>query len=207
MVVVLGQADKQIVAKDFLNQQKVDLMKKAVKRILEWDEEAFERSLYQLQRKIVNEDKLMQLKKERTKQAKTDDVTCFKFVCFKCDAFVCKASDIRIAGGAHHFVINPDFKGRARFTGDGHSKVITENLSFTHKMYCAHEGCNQSWGMRAVYNGATVPLLAKRNFRFYKDADGCQGNKQFLSDWNDVPFLFLDMRPDDLEPLMSDELN
>ena len=203
LVVVLGQADKQIVAKEYMNEQKVKLMEKAVEKTLEMDQELLQRNLLQLQQAVVTEERKKAAMRERSRRTKTADINRFKFLCQKCKDFVCRASDIKVVDNAHHIVVDTDFKTRVVYRGHGNPSPMGQDIFFTHKSYC--KDCNLGWGIRAIYNGTKVPVLGKGNFIF----DENNGEKPTrLAEWNDVPFLFETVTPEDIERLdaVCDEL-
>ena len=204
MVVTIGQADKQVLARYAVNNEKVQLMHQAVDELMKLRAEDLRETMKQLQRGVL-EAYEVELRKERElKMRQTEDPAHFRFRCFKCPVIACETKDVRLVGGAHHMVVDPTFSDRVKFVDKPTLEYMGMECYKNAKMYCKE--CGQDWGVRVqMERHFELPCLKGGSF-LYEDRR-TSGRAKHFRKWDELEINFEEESAEDVVRLMLDAKN
>ncbi|NXD97726.1 DHX58 helicase, partial [Chaetorhynchus papuensis] len=177
---VLAKANSREVSRELLNEDLVELMKRAIQAVQAMPEQEYHQKIRELQRVAVASWLLKEARiSERRQLHDPDDVRLY---CVNCNAAVCHGSDIRTVEGVHHVNVNPDFRLCYRVSS---GKIQFQRAFKDWEPGCriACSACSQDWGMEMLYRQVKLPILCIKNFVVETPAE-----KRRYKKWSAVTF-------------------
>ncbi|XP_060093158.1 antiviral innate immune response receptor RIG-I [Heteronotia binoei] len=177
-ILVTSKRDRAETEKN--NMLKEELMNKAIEKLQKWDEATLAQKINDLQMRLKQ--KQDSKKKESPQKAKAGSR---KLLCRKCKKFACDSEDIRVIEGAHHTVINENF--RQLYITRPHEKArCYSNFEKRCKLYCSDEKCQHDWGITVRYMTLDdLPIIKVESFIVQ---DVVSGTQHLFRKWKDVDF-------------------
>ncbi|XP_077201385.1 antiviral innate immune response receptor RIG-I isoform X2 [Paroedura picta] len=163
-----------------INMLKEEMMNRAIENLQKWDEDELAQKINDLQMKEKR--KQDSKKNESSPKPKAGNR---RLLCRKCKKFACESEDIRVIEGAHHTVIDTDF--RQRYIKRPHERAkCYGNFEKRCKLFCGNEKCQHDWGITARYmNLDDLPIIKVESFIV---EDVLTGEQRPFRKWKDVDF-------------------
>ncbi|NXS26133.1 DHX58 helicase, partial [Pomatostomus ruficeps] len=177
---VLAKANSREVSRELLNEDLVELMKRAIEAVQAMPEQEYCQKIRELQRVAVASWLMKEARiSERRLQHDPDSVYLF---CVNCNVAVCRGSDIRTVEGMHHVNVNPNFRLYYRVSS---GKIQFQRTFKDWEPGCriACKACSQDWGMEMLYRHVKLPILCIKNFVVETPAE-----KRRYKKWSSVTF-------------------
>ncbi|XP_025927030.1 probable ATP-dependent RNA helicase DHX58 isoform X2 [Apteryx rowi] len=177
---ILAKASSREVSRELLNEDLIELMVRAIRKVQDMPEREYRLKITELQRNAVVSWKLKEAKNSERRQLHDPGTACL--YCVNCNMAVCHGSDIRTVEGMHHVNINPLFRLYYRVTP---GKVELERSFKDWEPGCriVCNECSQDWGMEMIYQGVKLPILCIKNFVVETPAE-----KRKYKKWSSVTF-------------------
>ncbi|NXY13719.1 DHX58 helicase, partial [Atrichornis clamosus] len=177
---VLAKANSREVSRELLNEDLVELMKRAIQAVQAMPEQEYCQKIQELQQVAV----ASWLMKEATisKRRQLHDPDTVYLYCVNCSTAVCRGSDIRTVEGMHHVNIKPSFRSHYRVSS---GKIQFQRTFKDWEPGCriACSECSQDWGMEMLYQQVKLPILCIKNFVVKTPAE-----KRRYKKWSAVTF-------------------
>ncbi|NXO32285.1 DHX58 helicase, partial [Cisticola juncidis] len=177
---VLAKANSREVTRELLNEDLVELMKRAIKAVHAMPEQEYCQKIRELQRMAVAS---WMLKEARvTERRQQHDPGAVRLYCINCNSAVCCGSDIRTVEGMHHVNVNPKFGSYYRVSS---GKIQFQRTFKDWEPGCriSCKACSQDWGMEMLYRQVKLPILCIKNFVVETPAE-----KRKYKKWSSVTF-------------------
>ncbi|XP_021388552.1 ATP-dependent RNA helicase DHX58 isoform X1 [Lonchura striata] len=177
---VLAKANTREVTRELLNEDLVELMKRAIQAVQAMPEQEYCQKIWELQRVAVAS---WLLKEARlSEQRQLHDPAAVRLYCVNCSAAVCRGSDIRTVEAMHHVNVNPAFRSYYRVSsGKMHFQRTFKDWEPGCRISC--KDCSQDWGMEMLYRQVKLPVLSIKNFVVETPAE-----KRRYKKWGAVTF-------------------
>ncbi|NWX37911.1 DHX58 helicase, partial [Notiomystis cincta] len=177
---VLAKANSKEVSRELLNEDLVELMKKAIQAVQDMPAQEYCQKIRELQQVAV----ASWLMKEARIGARRrlHDPAAVRLYCVNCNAAVCRGSDIRTVEGMHHVNVNPKFGSYYRVSS---GKIQFQRTFKDWEPGCriSCKACSQDWGMEMLYRQMKLPILCIKNFVVETPAE-----KRRYKKWSVVTF-------------------
>ncbi|XP_015506601.1 probable ATP-dependent RNA helicase DHX58 [Parus major] len=158
---VLAKANSREVTRELLNEDLVELMKRAIQAVQAMPEQEYCQKIQELQRVAVASWLMKEARISKRRQLHDPDAV--RLYCVNCNAAVCRGSDIRTVEGMHHVNINPKFGSYYRVSsGKIHFQRTFKDWEPGCCISC--KACSQDWGMEMLYRQVKLPILCIKNF-------------------------------------------
>ncbi|NWV58173.1 DHX58 helicase, partial [Daphoenositta chrysoptera] len=177
---VLAKANSREVSRELLNEDLVELMKRAIQAVQAMPEQEYCQKIQELQQVAVAS---WLMKEARiSKRRHLHDPDAVRLYCVNCNTAVCHGSDIRTVEGMHHVNINPKFGVYYRVSS---GKIQFQRTFKDWEPGCriACSACSQDWGMEMLYRQVKLPILCIKNFVVETPAE-----KRRYKKWSAVTF-------------------
>ncbi|NXS84075.1 DHX58 helicase, partial [Erpornis zantholeuca] len=177
---VLAKANSREVSRELLNEDLVELMKRAIHAVQAMSEQEYCQKIQERQRVAV----ASQLMKEAriSERRQLHDPDAVRLYCVNCNTAVCHGSDIRTVEGMHHVNVNPKFRLYYRVTS-GKIQFQRTFRDWEPGCHIACSTCSQDWGMEMLYRQVKLPILCIKNFVVETPAE-----KRRYKKWSAVTF-------------------
>ncbi|KAL8203044.1 UNVERIFIED_CONTAM: hypothetical protein K2H54_036536 [Gekko kuhli] len=160
------------------NMLKEKMMNKAIENLQKWDEATLAQKINDLQMK--QKQKQDSKKKVSPQKPKAGSQ---KLLCRKCKRFACVSEDIRVIEGAHHTVIDNNFR-QCYITRPHENTKGYGNFQKQCKLYCGE--CQHDWGITVKYmNLDDLPIIKVESFIV---EDIVSGMQRHFRKWKEVHF-------------------
>ncbi|NXI79480.1 DHX58 helicase, partial [Rhipidura dahli] len=158
---VLAKANSREVSRELLNEDLVELMKRAIQAVQAMPEQEYCQKIRELQRVAVASWLMKEARISERRQLHDPDAV--RLYCINCNTAVCHGSDIRTVEGMHHVNVNPDFGLHYRVSS---GKIQFQRAFKDWEPGCriACSACSQDWGMEMLYRQVKLPILCIKNF-------------------------------------------
>ncbi|KAF1496200.1 putative ATP-dependent RNA helicase DHX58, partial [Megadyptes antipodes antipodes] len=178
---VLAKASSREISRELLNEDLVELMKRAIRVVQAMPEQEYRLKIRELQRVAVASCLMKEARISERRQLHDPDAVYL--YCVNCNMAVCRGSDIRTVESMHHVNINPNFGLYYRVS----SGKIQFQRTFKDwepgcRIMCSE--CSQDWGMEMIYRQVKLPILCIKNFVVETPAERKRYKK-----WSNVTFL------------------
>ncbi|NXX95670.1 DHX58 helicase, partial [Centropus bengalensis] len=177
---VLAKANSREVSRELLNEDLVELMKKAIGAVQAMPEQEYRLKIRELQRAAVASWLMKEARISERRHQHDPDAVCL--YCVSCNTAVCRGGDIRTVEGMHHVNINPSFRLYYR-TCSGKMQFQRTFKDWEPGCRIACSGCSQEWGMEMIYRHVNLPILCIKNF-----VVGTPDEKRKYKKWSAVTF-------------------
>ncbi|XP_012426558.5 ATP-dependent RNA helicase DHX58 isoform X2 [Taeniopygia guttata] len=158
---VLAKANTRELSRELLNEDLVELMKRAIQAVQAMPEQEYCQKIRELQRVAVASWLLKEAKLSERRQL--HDPAAVRLYCVNCNAAVCRGSDIRTVEAMHHVNVNPAFRSCYRVSsGKMHFQRTFKDWEPGCRISC--KDCSQDWGMEMLYRQVKLPVLSIKNF-------------------------------------------
>ncbi|NWT82078.1 DHX58 helicase, partial [Lanius ludovicianus] len=177
---VLAKADSRELSRELLNEDLVELMKRAIQAVQAMPEQEYYQKIRELQRVAVASWLMKEARISERRQLHDPDTV--RLYCVNCSMAVCHGSDIRIVEGMHHVNVNPEFGLYYRVSS---GKIQFQRTFKDWEPGCriACSACRQDWGMEMLYRQVKLPILCIKNFVVETPAE-----KRRYKKWSAVTF-------------------
>ncbi|NXY08030.1 DHX58 helicase, partial [Pteruthius melanotis] len=177
---VLAKANSKEVSRELLNEDLVELMKRAIQAVQAMPEQEYSQKIRELQRVAVASWLMKEARISERRQLHDPDAV--RLYCVNCNTAVCHGSDIRIVEGMHHVNVNPKFRLYYRVSS---GKIQFQRTFKDWEPGCriACSACSQDWGMEMLYRQVKLPILCIKNFVVETPAE-----KRRYKKWSAVTF-------------------
>ncbi|NWT20158.1 DHX58 helicase, partial [Vireo altiloquus] len=177
---VLAKANSREVSRELLNEDLVELMKRAIQAVQAMPEQEYCQKIRELQRAAVASWLMKETRISERRQLHDPDAV--RLYCVNCNAAVCHGSDIRMVEGMHHVNVNPEFRLYYRVSS---GKIQFQRAFRDWEPGCriACSACSQDWGMEMLYRQVKLPILCIKNFVVETPAE-----KRRYKKWSAVTF-------------------
>ncbi|NXH80046.1 DHX58 helicase, partial [Edolisoma coerulescens] len=177
---VLAKANSREVSRELLNEDLVELMKRAIQAVQAMPEQEYCQKIRELQRMAVASWLMKEARISERRQLHDPDAV--RLYCVNCNTAVCHGSDIRTVEGMHHVNVNPDFGLYYRVSS---GKIQFQRTFKDWEPGCriACSACSQDWGMEMLYRQVKLPILCIKNFVVETPAE-----KRRYKKWSAVTF-------------------
>ncbi|XP_041883804.1 probable ATP-dependent RNA helicase DHX58 isoform X2 [Corvus kubaryi] len=177
---VLAKANSREVARELLNEDRVELMKRAIQAVQAMPEQEYNQKIRELQRVAVASWLMKEARISERRQLHDPDAV--RLYCVNCNVAVCHGSDIRTVEGMHHVNVNPEFRLYYRVSS---GKIQFQRTFRDWEPGCriACSACSQDWGMEMLYRQVKLPILCIKNFVVETPAE-----KRRYKKWSAVTF-------------------
>uniref|UniRef100_A0A8U7NSF4 RNA helicase n=1 Tax=Corvus moneduloides TaxID=1196302 RepID=A0A8U7NSF4_CORMO len=177
---VLAKANSREVARELLNEDRVELMKRAIQAVQAMPEQEYNQKIRELQRVAVASWLMKEARISERRQLHDPDAV--RLYCVNCNMAVCHGSDIRTVEGMHHVNVNPEFRLYYRVSS---GKIQFQRTFRDWEPGCriACSACSQDWGMEMLYRQVKLPILCIKNFVVETPAE-----KRRYKKWSAVTF-------------------
>ncbi|XP_048172796.1 probable ATP-dependent RNA helicase DHX58 isoform X2 [Corvus hawaiiensis] len=177
---VLAKANSREVARELLNEDRVELMKRAIQAVQAMPEQEYNQKIWELQRVAVASWLMKEARISERRQLHDPDAV--RLYCVNCNMAVCHGSDIRTVEGMHHVNVNPEFRLYYRVSS---GKIQFQRTFRDWEPGCriACSACSQDWGMEMLYRQVKLPILCIKNFVVETPAE-----KRRYKKWSAVTF-------------------
>ncbi|NWV06335.1 DHX58 helicase, partial [Ptilonorhynchus violaceus] len=173
---VLAKANSKEVSRELLNEDLVELMKRAIKAVQAMPEREYCQKIRELQEVAVASWLMKEARISERRQLHDPDTVCL--YCVNCSTAVCRGSDIRIVEGMHHVNVNPNFT-----VSSGKIQFQRPFKDWEPGCRIACSTCSQDWGMEMLYRQVKLPILCIKNFVVETPAE-----KRRYKKWSGVTF-------------------
>ncbi|NXR29895.1 DHX58 helicase, partial [Cinclus mexicanus] len=177
---VLAKANSREVTRELLNEDLVDLMKRAIQAVQAMPEQEYHQKIRELQRVAVASWLMKEAK--ISEQRQLHDPASVRLYCVNCNTAVCRGSDIRTVEGMHHVNINPEFGSYYRLSS-GKMQFQRTFRDWEPGCRISCKACRQDWGMEMLYQQVKLPILCIKNFVVETPAE-----KRRYKKWGSVTF-------------------
>ncbi|NXT67303.1 DHX58 helicase, partial [Chaetops frenatus] len=177
---VLAKANSKEVTRELLNEDLVELMKRAIQAVQAMPEQEYCQKIRELQEVAVASWLRKEIRISERRQQHDPDAVCL--YCVNCNMAVCRGSDIRTVEGMHHVNVNPKFGSYYRVSS---GKIQFQRTFKDWQPGCriACKACSQDWGMEMLYQQVKLPILCIKNFVVETPAE-----KRRYKKWSAVTF-------------------
>ncbi|NWR42929.1 DHX58 helicase, partial [Regulus satrapa] len=177
---VLAKANSREVTRELLNEELVELMKRAIQAVQAMPEQEYCQKIRELQRAAVASWLLKEARISERRQL--HDPGTVRLYCVNCGAAVCRGSDLRTVEGIHHVNVNPEF---GEFYRVSSGKIQFQRTFKDWEPGCriSCKACSQDWGMEMLYRQVKLPILCIKNFVVETPAE-----KRRYKKWGAVTF-------------------
>ncbi|NWU24471.1 DHX58 helicase, partial [Dyaphorophyia castanea] len=177
---VLAKANSREVSRELLNEDLVELMKRAIQAVQAMPEQEYCQKIRELQRVAVASWLMKEARISERRQLHSPDAV--RLYCVNCNTAVCHGSDIRTVEGIHHVNVNPEFGLYYRVSS---GKIQFQRTFKDWEPGCriACSACSQDWGMEMLYRQVKLPILCIKNFVVETPAE-----KRRYKKWSAVTF-------------------
>ncbi|NXB61981.1 DHX58 helicase, partial [Struthidea cinerea] len=177
---VLAKANSREVSRELLNEDLVELMKRAIQAVQAMPEQEYCQKIRELQRVAVASWLMKEARISERRQLHDPDAV--RLYCVNCNTAVCHGSDIRTVEGMHHVNVNPEFGLYYRVSS---GKIQFQRTFKDWEPGCriACSTCSQDWGMEMLYRQVKLPILCIKNFVVETPAE-----KRRYKKWSAVTF-------------------
>uniref|UniRef100_A0A8C0VI76 RNA helicase n=1 Tax=Cyanistes caeruleus TaxID=156563 RepID=A0A8C0VI76_CYACU len=158
---VLAKANSREVIRELLNEDLVELMKRAIQAVQAMPEQEYCQKIQELQQVAVASWLMKEARISKRRQLHDPDAV--RLYCVNCNTAVCRGSDIRTVEGMHHVNINPKFGSYYRVSS---GKIQFQRTFKDWEPGCciSCKACSQDWGMEMLYRQVKLPILCIKNF-------------------------------------------
>ncbi|KAF4787487.1 putative ATP-dependent RNA helicase DHX58 [Turdus rufiventris] len=177
---VLAKANSREVTRELLNEDLVDLMKRAIQAVQAMPEQEYCQKIRELQQVAVASWLMKEARISERRQL--HDPAAVRLYCVNCNAAVCRGSDIRTVEGMHHVNINPEFGSYYRVSS-GKMQFQRTFKDWEPGCRISCKACRQDWGMEMLYQQVKLPILCIKNFVVETPAE-----KRRFKKWGSVTF-------------------
>ncbi|NWV41652.1 DHX58 helicase, partial [Grantiella picta] len=177
---VLAKANSREVSRELLNEDLVELMKKAIQAVQAMPEQEYCQKIRELQRVAVASWLMKEARISERRQLHNPDHV--RLYCVNCSRAVCRGSDIRTVEDMHHVNVIPSFRSYYRVSS---GKIQFQRTFRDWEPGCriVCNACSQDWGMEMVYRQVKLPILCIKNFVVETPAE-----KRRYKKWSAVTF-------------------
>ncbi|NXO15031.1 DHX58 helicase, partial [Oriolus oriolus] len=177
---VLAKANSREVSRELLNEDLVELMKRAIQAVQAMPEQEYCQKIRELQQVAVASWLMKEARISERRQLHDPDAV--RLYCVNCNTAVCHGSDIRTVEGMHHVNVNPRFRLYYRVSS---GKIQFQRAFKDWEPGCriACSACSQEWGMEMLYRHVKLPILCIKNFVVETPAE-----KRRYKKWSSVTF-------------------
>ncbi|XP_005059759.1 PREDICTED: probable ATP-dependent RNA helicase DHX58, partial [Ficedula albicollis] len=177
---VLAKANSREVTRELLNEDLVDLMKRAIQAVQAMPEQEYCQKIRELQQVAVAS---WLMKESRiSERRRLHDPAAVRLYCANCGTAVCRGSDIRTVEGMHHVNIDPQFRSFYRVSS-GKMQFQRTFRDWEPGCRISCKACSQDWGMEMLYQQVKLPILCIKNFVVETPAE-----KRRYKKWGSVTF-------------------
>ncbi|NXQ41607.1 DHX58 helicase, partial [Catharus fuscescens] len=177
---VLAKANSREVTRELLNEDLVDLMKRAIQAVQAMPEQEYCQKIQELQQAAVTSWLMKETRISERRQL--HDPAAVRLYCVNCNTAVCRGSDIRTVEGMHHVNINPEFGSYYRVSS-GKMQFQRTFKDWEPGCRISCKACRQDWGMEMLYQQVKLPILCIKNFVVETPAE-----KRRFKKWGSVTF-------------------
>ncbi|XP_066422978.1 ATP-dependent RNA helicase DHX58 isoform X2 [Molothrus aeneus] len=177
---VLAKANTREVTRELLNEELVELMKRAIQAVQAMPEQEYFQKIQELQRVAVASWLLKQSRISERRQL--HQASAVQLYCINCSRPVCRGSDIRTVEGMHHVNVNPKFGSYYRVSS-GKIQFPRTFKDWEPGCRISCNNCSQDWGMEMLYRQVKLPVLCIKNFVVETPAE-----KRRYKKWGAVTF-------------------
>ncbi|NXI52541.1 DHX58 helicase, partial [Chloroceryle aenea] len=158
---VLAKANSREVSREWLNENLVELMERAIRAVQAMPEQEYRLKIKELQQVAVISWQVKEAKISERRQLHDPDAV--RLYCVNCNEPVCHGSDIRTVEGMHHVNINPSFRLYYRVSS---GKIQFQRTFKDWEPGCriVCRKCSQDWGMEMIYRHVNLPILCIKSF-------------------------------------------
>ncbi|XP_060705022.1 probable ATP-dependent RNA helicase DHX58 isoform X2 [Hemiscyllium ocellatum] len=160
MYSVVAKKDGKELTREFTNEYRESLMKRAIEAVQEMPEKEYCIKIQELQLESIISRKVKEQKHHAVRME--NDPKNVRFFCRNCNEAVCHGSDIQVIEGMHHVNVNPNFKIYYTVSGKINLPRKFEDWEPGGTVSCRK--CGQAWGMEMIYKSVSVPSLNIKNF-------------------------------------------
>ncbi|NXB41153.1 DHX58 helicase, partial [Eulacestoma nigropectus] len=177
---VLAKANSREVSRELLNEDLVELMKRAIQAVQAMPEQEYCQKIRELQQVAIASWLMKEARISERRQLHDPDAV--RLYCVNCNTAVCHGSDIRTVEGMHHVNVNPKFRLYYRVSS---GKIQFQRTFKDWEPGCriACSACSQDWGMEMLYRQVKLPILCIKNFVVETPAE-----KRRYKKWSAVTF-------------------
>ncbi|NXM80084.1 DHX58 helicase, partial [Oenanthe oenanthe] len=177
---VLAKANSREVTRELLNEDLVDLMKRAIQAVQAMPEQEYCQKIRELQQVAVAS---WLMKESRiSERRRLHEPAAVRLHCAGCGTAVCRGSDIRAVEGMHHVNVNPRF-GSFYKVSSGKMQFQRTFRDWEPGCRISCKACSQDWGMEMLYQQVKLPILCIKNFVVETPAE-----KRRFKKWGSVTF-------------------
>ncbi|NXB46128.1 DHX58 helicase, partial [Leucopsar rothschildi] len=177
---VLAKANSKEVTRELLNEDLVDLMKRAIQAVQAMPEQEYRQKIRELQKVAV--DSWLMKEARISERRQLHDPHTVRLYCVNCNTAVCRGSDIRTVEGMHHVNINPEFGSYYRVSS-GKMQFQRTFKDWEPGCRISCKACKQDWGLEMLYQQVKLPILCIKNFVVETPAE-----KRRYKKWSSVTF-------------------
>ncbi|NXY55200.1 DHX58 helicase, partial [Callaeas wilsoni] len=177
---VLAKANSKEVSRELLNEDLVELMKRAIQAVQAMPEQEYCQKIHELQRVAVASWLMKEARISERRQLHNPDAV--RLYCVNCNTAVCRGSDIRTVEGMHHVNVNPEFGSYYRVSS-GKIQFQRTFRDWEPGCHISCKTCSQDWGMEMLYRQVKLPILCIKNFVVETPAE-----KRRYKKWSAVTF-------------------
>ncbi|KAM7029889.1 ATP-dependent RNA helicase DHX58 [Acridotheres tristis] len=177
---VLAKANSKEVTRELLNEDLVDLMKRAIQAVQAMPEQEYRQKIRELQKVAV--DSWLMKEARISERRQLHDPHAVRLYCVNCNTAVCRGSDIRTVEGMHHININPEFGSYYRVSS-GKMQFQRTFKDWEPGCRISCKACKQDWGLEMLYQQVKLPILCIKNFVVETPAE-----KRRYKKWSSVTF-------------------
>ncbi|XP_032935162.2 LOW QUALITY PROTEIN: probable ATP-dependent RNA helicase DHX58 [Catharus ustulatus] len=177
---VLAKANSREVTRELLNEDLVDLMKRAIQAVQAMPEQEYCQKIQELQQAAVTSWLMKETRISERRQL--HDPAAVRLYCVNYNAAVCRGSDIRTVEGMHHVNINPEFGSYYRVSS-GKMQFPRTFKDWEPGCRISCKACRQDWGMEMLYQQVKLPILCIKNFVVETPSE-----KRRFKKWGSVTF-------------------
>ncbi|KAI1230301.1 hypothetical protein IHE44_0010267 [Lamprotornis superbus] len=177
---VLAKANSREVTRELLNEDLVDLMKRAIQAVQAMPEQEYRQKIRELQQVAVASWRMKEARISERRQLHDPDAV--RLYCVNCNTAVCRGSDIRTVEGMHHININPEFGSYYRVSS-GKMQFQRTFKDWEPGCRISCKACRQDWGLEMLYQQVKLPILCIKNFVVETPAE-----KRRYKKWSSVTF-------------------
>ncbi|NXD44093.1 DHX58 helicase, partial [Copsychus sechellarum] len=177
---VLAKANSREVTRELLNEDLVDLMKRAIQAVQAMPEQEYCQKIRELQQAAVAS--WLMKEARSSERRRLHDPAAVRLFCASCGTAVCRGSDIRTVEGMHHVNVNPQFGSFYRVSS-GKMQFQRTFRDWEPGCRISCKACSQDWGMEMLYQQVKLPILCIKNFVVETPAE-----KRRYKKWSSVTF-------------------
>ncbi|NXE70894.1 DHX58 helicase, partial [Calcarius ornatus] len=178
---VLAKANSREVTRELLNENLVELMKRAIQAVQAMPEQEYFQKIRELQRVAVASWLLREARISERRQL--HPAAAVRLYCINCSRAVCRGSDIRTVEGMHHVNVNPSFGDMPWEQGPVPSLWPCSLGTLGVPRVTVPSLPTQDWGLEMLYRQVKLPVLCIKNFVVETPAE-----KRRYKKWGAVTF-------------------